>query len=130
MDWVIKDQLARSPRPGFPSHDVSPEDVDEWIQEAINLGIKTIIVLLHDTQLTWYPRVEEGLLSRYEQAGLDVRHFSILDYKTPPINEEDLPPIFDAFNESSKPVLIHCSAGVDRTGQSIEYILGVMEDAK
>ena len=78
MDWVIKDQLARSPRPGFPSHDVPPEDVDQWIQEVISLGIKSIIVLLHDTQLTWYPRLEEGLLSRYEQAGLDVYHFSIL----------------------------------------------------
>ena len=130
MEWVIKDQLARSPRPGFPSHDVPPEDVDEWIQEAIDLGIKSIIVILHETQLTLYPRVEEGLISRYEQAGIHVRHFPILDYKTPPINEEDLPPIFDAFNESSKPVLIHCSAGVDRTGQAIEYILGVMKDAK
>ena len=130
MDWVIKDQLARSPRPGFPSHDVPPEDVDQWIQEVISLGIKSIIVLLHDTQLTWYPRLEEGLLSRYEQAGLDVYHFSILDYKTPPILEEDLPPILDAFNDSSKPVLIHCSAGVDRTGQAVEYILGFLEDTK
>jgi len=130
FSWVIPNVLARSGRPGFPTIDVDPLHVEDWMSRIAEEGIKSVIVLLHHTQMNyWYPRLEQGLVEHYRTKGLNVVHFNYLDYKTPPMDPDQLPPVFQAFQELPKPVLVHCSLGRDRTGQAITYILDQLGQA-
>ena len=45
------------------------------------------------------------------------------DYRSPPLSDETLERAVSGFEELEKPVLIHCSAGIDRTGLAIRTIL-------
>ncbi|MCC6380933.1 MAG: tyrosine-protein phosphatase [Dehalococcoidia bacterium] len=124
LRWVIPNVLARAGRPGFPVHDVPPDDVERWLAHVQQEGVRSIICLLHDDQVRhWYRRLEEGLLGHYSAAGLNVVHFNADDARTPPFYPHQLPPIFEVFRQLPKPVLVHCSLGRDRTGQAVDYIL-------
>jgi hypothetical protein len=46
----------------------------------------------------------------------------VADHKAPPLNDAELDHVWKAFRDLPKPVLAHCSAGVDRTGAAIKNI--------
>jgi len=124
LRWVIEGQLARGTRPGYsPSRDqVSRADVDKWVEEVTAQGIRSIICLLGEDQLDLYASLPVGLASYYRDFGLNVEHIAVRDYQSPPLSDADLARVWNAYTVLSKPVLVHCSAGIDRTGAAIEHI--------
>jgi protein-tyrosine phosphatase len=125
IEWVIKGQLARSCRPGYGGErrrNVPQDEVNGWIRAAQEAGIKSIICLLAGDQLNLYNALPTDLVAYYERAGLRVTHIPALDHHSPPLSADDLARVWAAYQELPKPVLIHCSAGIDRTGMAVSHI--------
>jgi protein-tyrosine phosphatase len=125
LRWVIDKQLARGRRPGYTGEQglqVSRTDVDAWVEEVRSFGVKSIICLLADDQLVLYSKLSSDLVGYYRQAGFSVAHVPAEDHQRPPLTESHLERIWEAYQSLPKPVLVHCSAGIDRTGRAVEYI--------
>ena len=123
-EWVLPELLAKSPRPGYPGREgTSKEVVDEWIEDVRAMGVRSIICFLSNHQLAFYSDLPSGLIQYYRDAGFDVAHIPEDDYKSPPLSEEGVRESVAAFERLEKPVLVHCSAGLARTGVAIDAIL-------
>jgi protein-tyrosine phosphatase len=125
--WILRHELAISPRPGYrPGAEfrVPREAVDLWVEEMRAAGIASIICLLAGDQLPLYERaLPGGLIRHYEDAGFRVAHIPTADGQKEPFTVDQLERAWDAFSRLPKPVLVHCSAGFDRTGRVIDYLL-------
>ena len=123
-EWVLPELLAKSPRPGYPGREgTSKEVVDEWIENIRAMGVRSIICFLSDHQLAFYSDLPSGLIQYYRDAGFDVAHIPEDDYKIPPLSEEGVREAVASFERLQKPALVHCSAGLARTGMAIDAIL-------
>jgi hypothetical protein len=141
--WVITDELACAHRPlrHHPFYGGSGKNLDEsatnlvrrWTERVIVVGIKSVISLMHDRDLACYTGLELGttnLLEFYKMAGLQVAHIPWEDphhKKSTPderrkmllkIREEAL----SAYDRLKKPVLVQCSAGIDRSAPVAAFI--------
>ncbi len=126
INWVIPGELARSSRPGYHlgrGQLVPLSEVRSWTEDVLAGGIRSIICLLADEQLQLYSSVPGGLLGLYRESSLVVTHIPVDDYREPPLTDTQLAQVLDAFIRNPKPVLIHCSAGIDRTGAAVRFIL-------
>jgi protein tyrosine phosphatase (PTP) superfamily phosphohydrolase (DUF442 family) len=123
---VVGGMLWRGRRPGYSGEQgksVPQATVDEWIHQAKAYGIESIVCLLADDQLNMYEEhLPTDLVSYYRAAGFVVEHVPVPDYQHPPLSEDELEEVWLAYRALPKPVLIHCSAGWDRTGSAVEYI--------
>lgn len=125
LRWVIKRVLAGSHRPGYDGGYgklVKVVHVGQWIEDVRKMGVNSIICLLDEDQLSYYSSIPGGLLEYYQRSGFDVRHVPAQDRQQPPLNEHQLQQIWLYFRELEEPVLVHCSAGMDRTGCATRFI--------
>ena len=105
IQWVVPHRLARSHRPGRYSPNnkqVSRPQVEAWIAQAQQMGIRSIICLLNQQQLDYYQPFD--LIQYYQQAGWKVGHVPTKDRQHPPLNEAELEQIEQPgriFNNSS-----------------------------
>lgn len=103
-------------RPGYSSHHVGQDFVDEWIDFMLAKGIQRVVCLLPPGQLDYY----DDLLAAYRKAfGSDkvlwapIEDFHLADRTT--LVHEILPFLSDAEMHHESTV-VHCSGGIGRTG--------------
>lgn len=132
--WAMRDTLACSQRPlryhpRFGGRRPLPPEakslVIKWVERTKQEGIRSIICLLVEQQLDYYRGGlglhEDGLLGYYQSEGFEVLHFPMTDYQPPRQSEKQR--VLEAFRALPKPVLIHCSAAIDRTSPVAAYIV-------
>jgi protein-tyrosine phosphatase len=98
--------------------------VHAWIEQIKRQGIRSIICLLSNQELyDYYLYVNIDLLKLYREAGLEIAHYSITDCLTRRQKAEILPEIGKFYQRAPKACLVHCNAGINRTGTVIKYLL-------
>jgi len=142
--WVIPNTLACAHRPlrhhpqfGGSGRDLPPEatpEIQRWVDRVKTAGIRSIVSLMHPKELRHYARLDlgaEDLIAFYLKSGFKVRHIPWEDpaHRSPSGRfsfQEELARIrteaLCAFDELPKPVLLHCSAGIDRSSPVAAYI--------
>jgi hypothetical protein len=143
LHWVIDDELAVGHRPlryhpyyGASGKNVAPEAaplVKEWVELIQCAGIRSIILLMHERDLWYYEKLDlgsRGLIDFYTRQGFEVAHLPWEDpfHKRTPrdqlrqkvllIRKEAL----QAYGRLKKPIMVQCSAGIDRTAPVAAYI--------
>ena len=125
MRTEIDNKLIRNSRPGYPSKSIGEEVVAKWVQAAKEKGAKSILCLLSDAQLQYYQFSGDGnLIDYYRAAGLEVASVPVEDHKWPPLSQDEMEQALAAYQTLPKPCLVHCSAGIDRTGAVVDAIVG------
>jgi hypothetical protein len=129
-------QLRHHPTYGGSGRNLAPSTaplVRDWAGDVSAQGIRSIICLLHDKELAFYSALALGaptLIDFYRANGFEVRH---LKWEDPAHSKSSAKTIaattarirkdaLQAFDALPKPVLIHCSAGIDRSSPVAEYI--------
>lgn len=149
--WVLPGRLACSQRPlrddqrfGGRGRQLPPEArsaVMRWVRRVVQEdGIRSIICLMHSKELRYYDDLEldpDGLLGFYERSGILVRHLPWADPAHARGTQERLRLLgqveqiktkaLAAFRELPEPVLVQCSAGIDRTAPVAAYILNSVD---
>jgi len=89
------------------------EEVDAWIQLMLAHDIAHVVCLLSEEELADY----DDLLGRYRRRFSTVEHVPLMDLEVPA--KQDLERALEALTRAERhlePVIVHCAAGIGRTG--------------
>ena len=108
-------------RPGYPQNFVDNLSVQDWIDHVKEKGIKRVVVLLTKDEMDDY--YQQDLLAAYKKEfGNDnVLNVPIKDFSIP--KKEQFDKINDWIDSSPLKTVVHCSAGLGRTGQVLKNYL-------
>lgn len=142
--WVMKDQLACAHRPlrhhpkfGGRGRRLPPEAASEvirWVDRIVAAGLRGLICLMHPKEIAHYSDLDLGaldIIDLYRLKGLKVCHLPWADPAHRSNHERtsfevELHRIraeaLQCFDRLPKPVLLHCSAGIDRSSPVCAYI--------
>lgn len=134
ISWVTPSIIAQASRPGYPCNEPYLREVNAWVAAAKRMGIRSVLCLLSTNELEQCYEVHGiSLLECYGEAGLKVHHFPIKDHAHPALTAEETTTAIQVLRLMEKPVVVHCSAGVGRTGHVIEawreQVESIMEGA-
>ena len=144
MTWVIERSLACTARPLRYHHDYggsgkplpaeAKPELDKWIESVRKEGIVSIIPFVSEKELAHYSELlPDGvtLIDYYKRLGFRVRHVPWSDpahTHTGYSNfqsevEEKRPVLLEAYDQLPKPILVHCSAAIDRSPPVVAYVV-------
>ncbi len=151
LHWVIDGKLACAHRPlrhhpefggsGQPLPMKATELVYRWSERVRGSGIQSIICLMHPKELRHYDDLALGspdLIEFYRDQGFEVKHIPWDDPAHRPSLDEvsfqdELQRVREealiSFESLAKPVLMHCSAGIDRSAPVAAFIVHAQHDA-
>ena len=94
--------------------DIRREDIQPWIRFMSAHGIRRVLCLLDESQLAYY---SSALLEVYSESFDEVTWAPIEDYclPSPKVLDSALQALSRA-ESSGQPIVVHCSAGMGRTG--------------
>jgi protein tyrosine phosphatase (PTP) superfamily phosphohydrolase (DUF442 family) len=134
LRWIAPSVIACGPRPlryhpAYGGRGPLPSEarplVWDWVEQIRGEGIRSILCLLEVAQLERYygdelGLHERGLVGYCEDAGFDVVHQPLTDYQRP--DDDQLEQALAAFKQLAKPVLVFCSAAIDRTPPVVAHL--------
>jgi protein tyrosine phosphatase (PTP) superfamily phosphohydrolase (DUF442 family) len=102
---------------------VSSEAVSDWILAVKALGVRSVICLLSKPELRWYEHLKGGLLGAYHAAGLETMSLPVPLDAPGVLTRKHLEQLEAAFARLPRPMVIHCSAGMVRSGAAVAYLV-------
>lgn len=122
-DWSPRAQAGRAaaPKLGESTHECAA-NIRIWIEQALQAGFKSVICLLTQPEITRHGRPPAGLLDAYAKAGLQPVHIPLSPEIGPQLLLSDSQQIERAYDALPKPVLVHCHAGIVRSGAALRHL--------